>query len=108
MECTRSISLFLYCGTHEEDHESFVLSHPDVDSQNVLVSEDGTLTALLDWDNVHTVPDEKATADILLGSQETGTRRFTATMSPPTSLRTPPRNAKELRIRKAFEGLFNL
>jgi hypothetical protein len=44
-------------GTHEEDHESFVLSHPDLDSQNVRVSEDGTLTALLDWDNVHTVPD---------------------------------------------------
>jgi hypothetical protein len=41
----------------DEDHESFVLSHPDLDSQNVLVSEDGTLTALLGWDNVHTVPD---------------------------------------------------
>jgi hypothetical protein len=25
-------------------------------SKNVLVSEDGTLTALIDWDNVHTVP----------------------------------------------------
>jgi aminoglycoside phosphotransferase (APT) family kinase protein len=43
-------------GTPEDDHESFVLSHPDLDSQNVLVSEDGTLTALLDWDNVHTIP----------------------------------------------------
>ena len=38
------------------DSETFVLAHPDFDSQNVLVSEDGTLTALIDWDNVHTVP----------------------------------------------------
>jgi hypothetical protein len=36
--------------------ESFVLAHPDLDVQNVLVTEDGTLAALIDWDNVHTVP----------------------------------------------------
>lgn len=36
--------------------ESFVIAHPDLDCQNVLVSEDGTLVALIDWDNVHTVP----------------------------------------------------
>jgi hypothetical protein len=36
--------------------ESFVFAHPDLDCQNVLVSEDGTLVALIDWDNVHTVP----------------------------------------------------
>lgn len=39
-----------------ESDESFELSHPDYDSQNFLVSEDGTLTAIIDWDNVHTVP----------------------------------------------------
>jgi len=55
IECIpRSVSLDT--GTPEDDRESFVLAHPDFDSQNVLVSEDGTLTALLDWDNVHTVP----------------------------------------------------
>ncbi|KAI9804891.1 MAG: hypothetical protein M1826_004847 [Phylliscum demangeonii] len=36
--------------------ESFVLSHPDYDSQNFLAREDGTLTGILDWDNVHTLP----------------------------------------------------
>lgn len=36
--------------------ESFVLAHPDFHSQNVLVSEDGTVTAFIDWDNVHTTP----------------------------------------------------
>jgi Phosphotransferase enzyme family len=36
--------------------ETFVLAHPDFDSQNVLVSEDGTIASLIDWDNVHTVP----------------------------------------------------
>ena len=38
------------------EFETFVLAHPDFDSQNVLVSEDGTLIALIDWDNVQTVP----------------------------------------------------
>jgi hypothetical protein len=42
--------------TSETDPESFVLAHPDFASQNIFVSEDGTLTALLDWDDVHTVP----------------------------------------------------
>ena len=42
--------------SEETDRESFVLAHPDLDSQNLLVSEDGTVTALIDWDNVHTVP----------------------------------------------------
>ena len=36
--------------------ESFVLPHPDFACQNVLISEDGTLTAVIDWDDVHTVP----------------------------------------------------
>ena len=36
--------------------ESFVLAHPDLDVQNVLVTGDGALAALIDWDNVHTVP----------------------------------------------------
>ena len=40
----------------QTDRESFVFAHPDLDVQNVLVSEDGTLTGLIDWDNVHTVP----------------------------------------------------
>jgi len=42
--------------TPTAEKETFVLAHPDFDSQNVLVTEDGTLTALLDWDNIHTVP----------------------------------------------------
>jgi hypothetical protein len=42
--------------TNTSSPETFVLAHPDLDSQNVLVSENGTLIALIDWDNVHTVP----------------------------------------------------
>lgn len=38
------------------ENESFVLTHPDFGGQNFLVSEDGTLTAIIDWDNVQTVP----------------------------------------------------
>src|SRR5271170_4985010 len=38
------------------DTESFVLAHPDLNVQNILVFEVGTFTALIDWDNVHTVP----------------------------------------------------
>ena len=34
----------------------FILSHPDLDLQNILVSADGELRALIDWDGVETVP----------------------------------------------------
>ncbi|KAJ8058276.1 hypothetical protein OCU04_012470 [Sclerotinia nivalis] len=36
--------------------EKFVLAHPDAGSQNFLVSKDGVLTGIIDWDGVHTVP----------------------------------------------------
>ena len=34
----------------------FVLAHPDLDLQNILVLEDGTLAGILDWDGVAAVP----------------------------------------------------
>ena len=34
----------------------FVLEHPDFDIQNIVVKEDGTLAALIDWDGVASVP----------------------------------------------------
>lgn len=37
---------------------NFVLTHPDLDVQNILVAEDGTLTGLIDWDGVAAVPRE--------------------------------------------------
>ncbi|ESZ89545.1 serine/threonine protein kinase [Sclerotinia borealis F-4128] len=36
--------------------ETFVLAHPDAGSQNFLVSKDGVLTGIIDWDGVHTEP----------------------------------------------------
>ena len=44
-----------------EDHGrtpegSFVLTHPDFDTQNIFTAEDGTLTGIIDWDWVATVP----------------------------------------------------
>ena len=36
----------------------FVLTHPDLDWQNIRVSEDGAIVSLLDWDGVHFVPPE--------------------------------------------------
>ncbi|KNG83254.1 hypothetical protein ANOM_008263 [Aspergillus nomiae NRRL 13137] len=35
---------------------AFVLAHPDLDVQNVLVSRDGALQAIIDWDGVGVVP----------------------------------------------------
>lgn len=34
----------------------FGLAHPDYDIQNVLVTEDGTVCGLIDWDGVAAVP----------------------------------------------------
>ena len=36
--------------------ETFVLSLPDFDSQNVMIDEEGNLTGLIDWDNAQTYP----------------------------------------------------
>ena len=37
-------------------NEQFVLAHPDLNLQNLLVAEDGTLSGLIDWEGVSTVP----------------------------------------------------
>ncbi|KAK9428614.1 hypothetical protein V1505DRAFT_357644 [Lipomyces doorenjongii] len=38
------------------NQESFVLSLPDFDSQNIMIDERGNLTGIIDWDNVQAVP----------------------------------------------------
>jgi len=35
---------------------AFVLAHPDFDSPNILIDNDGQITGVLDWDGVHTMP----------------------------------------------------
>ena len=53
-----SLRLFIewaFAGSRDHDRR-FVLTHPDLDAQNVLVAEDGTLTGLIDWDGVAAVP----------------------------------------------------
>jgi hypothetical protein len=44
------------------DGPPFVLSHPDFDSQNVLVDDNGTITGIIDWDNVDVRPRQGAAA----------------------------------------------
>ncbi|RDL41621.1 uncharacterized protein BP5553_01600 [Venustampulla echinocandica] len=39
-----------------DERKKFVLTHPDFDIQNVIVSEDGGLQGLIDWDGVCAVP----------------------------------------------------
>ncbi|KAL8825988.1 MAG: hypothetical protein Q9191_004072, partial [Dirinaria sp. TL-2023a] len=54
----------------------FVLTHPDLDLQNVLVSDDGTLRGLIDWDGV-------AASSVMLGCRSYPlwlTRDWTAQM----------------------------
>jgi hypothetical protein len=41
---------------NEDEHETFVLHHNDLDFQNVFVNDDGEVTGILDWDGVSTVP----------------------------------------------------
>ncbi|KAM5473022.1 hypothetical protein MauCBS54593_002735 [Microsporum audouinii] len=40
----------------QQQEKGFVLTHPDFDIQNIIVSEDGKLHGLIDWDGVVTVP----------------------------------------------------
>lgn len=39
-----------------EDEKQFDLAHPDLDLQNIIVSEKGELMGIIDWDNVTAVP----------------------------------------------------
>lgn len=57
------LQLFLSALTDSTlDGPPFVLSHPDFDSQNVLVDDDGTITGIIDWDNVDVRPSQGAAA----------------------------------------------
>ncbi|KAL6722031.1 hypothetical protein ACLMJK_001136 [Lecanora helva] len=38
------------------DGKQFCLAHPDFDSQNILIKDDGTLSGIIDWDGAGTVP----------------------------------------------------
>ena len=42
--------------TETNREKPFVLAHPDLDSQNIFVDEDGTLTGIIDWDWTAAVP----------------------------------------------------
>ena len=55
-----SLRLFIeWAFPDSQDHDrQFVLTHPDLDVQNILVADDGTLTGLIDWDGVASVPRE--------------------------------------------------
>lgn len=44
------------------DGPPFILSHPDFDSQNVLVDDDGVITGIIDWDDVYIGPRQGAAA----------------------------------------------
>jgi hypothetical protein len=39
-----------------EEPESFVLSHPDLDFQNILTDEEGNVTGIIDWEGCTTMP----------------------------------------------------
>ena len=51
----RLLRLFMEWMPKDNTRDSFVISHPDLDLQNVLVDESGTVTGLVDWDGVTTV-----------------------------------------------------
>ena len=58
--CNKALRMFIDLAfSNSDDHgRQFVLSHPDLDVQNILVAEDGTLRGLIDWDGVASVPRE--------------------------------------------------
>ena len=54
----RCLRLFTeWAREHETGEElPFVLAHPDLDTQNLLVDEDGSLSGVIDWDGTAAVP----------------------------------------------------
>lgn len=55
--CLRLFIEWAFADSRNRDRR-FVLAHPDLDVQNILVADDGTLTGLIDWDGVAAVPRE--------------------------------------------------
>ena len=58
--CYKALRMFIDMALSTSDNcgRRFVLTHPDLDLQNILVAEDGTLRGLIDWDGVASVPRE--------------------------------------------------
>ena len=58
--CYKALRIFidLAFANFEDPGRRFVLTHPDLDLQNVLMADDGTLRGLIDWDGVASVPRE--------------------------------------------------
>lgn len=58
--CYKALRMFIDLAfSNSGDHgRGFVLTHPDLDVQNILVAEDGSLRGLIDWDGVASVPRE--------------------------------------------------
>lgn len=55
-EGMKKLLRMLFSWVPEQHDPKFVLTHPDLDIQNILVSEDGSLQGLIDWDGVAPVP----------------------------------------------------
>lgn len=55
--CLRLFIEWAFANGHNHNRR-FVLTHPDLDVQNILVADDGTITGLIDWDGVAAVPRE--------------------------------------------------
>ena len=56
-KCLRLFIEWAFAGAQKHNRQ-FVLTHPDLDLQNILVADDGTITGLIDWDGVAAVPRE--------------------------------------------------
>ena len=41
-----------YCA----DEDQFVLAHPDLNFKNILVSDEGAVLGIIDWDGAGTIP----------------------------------------------------
>ncbi|KAK1241853.1 hypothetical protein MKX07_007676 [Trichoderma sp. CBMAI-0711] len=53
---TKVMEAIIACRPTFDSPPGFVLCHPDFDSQNVLVDDQGNVTGFMDWDFAHTMP----------------------------------------------------
>ena len=58
--CYKALRMFIEMAfsSSNDGARHFVLTHPDLDVQNILVADDGSLRGLIDWDGVASVPRE--------------------------------------------------
>lgn len=77
----------MFSGEDDNGMDRFVLAHPDLNMQNIIVDRDGTVLGLIDWDNVAAIPrafGNETLPSFLTRDWDPNVYKFTSSMRQPS------------------------